>query len=82
MICGFPSEICDIDYLSYRATQDPDQANRFTKAPTDNAKRLHKGHDSRGAWGSPKRLYKAPTDYTKPQQTIQRPKVLDKTLQY
>ena len=34
----------------------------------------------RGAWGSPERLYKAPTDYTKPQQTILRPKILDETL--
>ena len=28
---------------------------------------------------SPKRIYKAPTDNTKPQQTIQRHKILDKT---
>ena len=45
------------------------------------------GAARRGAWGSPKRLYKAPTDYTKPpkyytkpRQTIQRPKILDNTL--
>ena len=44
---------------------------------------------SRGAWGmpqktlqSPDRLYKASTDNTKPQQTIQNGKILDKTLQY
>ena len=44
------------------------------------------GGARRGAWGNPKRLYKAPTDYTKPQHTIQSLrktietyKILDKT---
>ena len=36
------------------------------------------GGARRGAWGSPKRLYKAPTDYTKPRQTIQSPNRLYK----
>ena len=35
-----------------------------------------------GGGGSPKRLYKAQTDNTKPQQTIQRHKILDKTSAY
>ena len=44
-----------------------------------------KGHRARGGKPqkiiqSPDRLYKAPTDYRKPRQTIQRPKILDKTL--
>ena len=35
-------------------------------------------------WGrdTPKRLYKAPTDYTKHQQTIQRHEILNKTRKY
>ena len=35
-----------------------------------------------GRGGSPKRLYKAPTDYTKPRQTIQSPKTLYKAQKY
>ena len=31
-------------------------------------------------WGHIKRLYKAPTDYTKPQNIIQRHKILDKDI--
>ena len=30
----------------------------------------------------PKRLYKAPTDYTKPRNTIQRHQILDQTQKY
>ncbi len=38
------------------------------------------GAARRGAWGRPnmRLLDKAPTDYTKPQQTIQKPDILDK----
>ena len=40
--------------------------------------RRRRGTRGGGGGGSPARLYKAPTDYTKPQQTIQRHKVLTK----
>ena len=36
----------------------------------------------RGAWGSPRRLYKAPTDYTKPQQAMKSPNRLYKSWEY
>ena len=40
--------------------------------------RLGSGHPQK-IIQSPNRLYKAPTDYTMPQQTIQKPNILDKT---
>ena len=51
-----------------------------SRAVTHNGKELVGGID----WGrdTPKRLYKAPTDYTKPQNIIQRPQILNKTRKY
>ena len=42
--------------------------------------RRRRGARGAGGGGSPKRLYKAPTDCTKPQKTIQRHNMLDKNL--